>query len=122
MLNKNEFNFFHDSEITIFSKNQPASASFILKVEEEPPLGSSKIVSLANKQFFEAKIPVQASFELSVDDWEKLKQLQRGHRFKRGEWEDYFVVKKKKTVKFRKKKRKIFFKISQNLDRYERVK
>jgi hypothetical protein len=39
-----------------------------------------------NDRYFEAKIPSQATFELCLDDWEKLRLLQQGHRFKRGKF------------------------------------
>lgn len=108
----NDFNLFENSEITIFSKNTDSnsttnyiSSAFTLKDENDniEPLDSnedSNFYEVKNNRYFEAKIPSQASFELSINDWEKLKLLQRGHRFKRGEWEDYFVKGMKDSNKY----------------------
>ncbi len=52
------------------------------------------------KQFFEAEIPNEARFQLNADDWMKLKSYQKGHRFMKGEWEDYFVIGMKDSNKY----------------------
>ena len=45
-----------------------------------------------SKEYFKANLTHEAKFQLSPEDWTHLKTLQRGHRFQRGEWEDYFVT------------------------------
>lgn len=52
------------------------------------------------KSYFEADPPVEASFQINTDDWIKLKSMQKGHRFLRGEWEDYFVIGMKESNKY----------------------
>lgn len=56
--------------------------------------------SCQEKDFFEIIIPNEAKFELSESDWQKLKTSQKGHRFQRGEWEDYFVTGLKQSNKY----------------------
>lgn len=53
-----------------------------------------------NKDYFTTKIASESSFQLSLEDWNKLRSLQKGHRFLRGEWEDYFVVGMKNSNKY----------------------
>ncbi len=53
-----------------------------------------------SKRYFETNIPSVCTFQLSLEEWEKLTVLQNGHRFLRGEWEDYFVLGMKKSNKY----------------------
>lgn len=51
-------------------------------------------------KYFQARVPEVATFQLSQEDWSKLQTLQKGHRFLRGEWEDYFVLGMKESNKY----------------------
>jgi hypothetical protein len=52
------------------------------------------------KEFFETNLASEATFQINSDDWIKLKSFQKGHRFMKGEWEDYFVYGMKESNKF----------------------
>ena len=60
--------------------SNPASSSTV----ETNECSSGSTEEEKSDRYFQAKIPSQATFELCQDDWEKLKLLQHGHRFKRG--------------------------------------
>ena len=53
-----------------------------------------------NNDFFQIYITPEAKFQINPDDWIKLKSLQLGHKFHRGEWEDYFVAGMKQSNKY----------------------
>ena len=52
------------------------------------------------KKYFEIDLPSDATFKITKDDWTKLKSIQKGHRFLRGEWEDYFIMGMKESNKY----------------------
>lgn len=56
--------------------------------------------STNSKTYFEIDIPEEAKFDINESDWSKLKSVQKGHRFQRGEWEDYFVSGLKQSNKY----------------------
>jgi hypothetical protein len=90
---ENNFSSFEDSQITIFSKNTENS-QFLLETSNDIETNDDETSNIEehNEKYAEAITRSQATFQLDPNDWKKLKQLQHGHRFKRGEWEDYFVV------------------------------
>lgn len=53
-----------------------------------------------NEHFFKKDLATEAKFQLDVNDWSKLKSLQLGHRFQKGEWEDYFVAGMKQSNRY----------------------
>lgn len=53
-----------------------------------------------NTKFFKIDLEAEAKFQLDLNDWVKLKSFQIGHRFKKGEWEDYFVAGMKQSNKY----------------------
>jgi hypothetical protein len=60
------------------------------------PLNEDEI----SKKYFEIDLPSESSFFITKDDWKKLKSIQKGHRFLRGEWEDYFIMGMKESNKY----------------------
>ena len=52
------------------------------------------------RRYFEAHVANEGTFQISIEDWDKLRTLQKGHRFLRGEWEDYFVLGMKGSNKY----------------------
>ena len=52
------------------------------------------------RRYFEARLAKEGTFQISTEDWNKLRTLQKGHRFLRGEWEDYFVLGMKSSNKY----------------------
>lgn len=50
--------------------------------------------------YFEIELPEKAEFILDRQDWLKLKTIQNGHRYQRGEWEDFFVLGMKESNKY----------------------
>ena len=53
-----------------------------------------------SKKYFEIDLPSDATFNITKEDWNKLKSIQKGHRFLRGEWEDYFIMGMKESNKY----------------------
>ncbi|CAF0850025.1 unnamed protein product [Brachionus calyciflorus] len=69
-------------------------------LDKSTDIESTQTNSTQRKTFFEIVIPEEAQFKLSDSDWLKLKSIQKGHRFQRGEWEDYFVHGLKESNKY----------------------
>ena len=87
------------------SKNVPSSIQLLPKVTAstaatQPIANGDNNNDTTSKKYFETDLPVEASFNISKDDWSKLKSIQKGHRFLRGEWEDYFIMGMKESNKY----------------------
>jgi hypothetical protein len=85
---------------SILDENLTHSASSFISEEEDDDDQEEEISQEKMGKFFKTNLDTEAKFQLDSNDWAKLKSLQMGHRFQKGEWEDYFVAGMKQSNKY----------------------